>query len=205
MNPAETTEGDGSVLRRNCRVAWLDNEDPNIRSLGQMTGNALLSDDVKLSPDAGCEPLQVLHYFDEGGEFVLHHDGVGRVLTVIYYLNGVAGTWFPLAGRALPHVPTNRDEAIQLSKDCQPGRDGLLVAGRHSPILNGCNQAKVTVVEAGDAVAFFNYCNDGHDGETADWRTLHAGLPTTKREGDKWIANHWMHAPTLFRNVKTHF
>ena len=41
--------------------------------------------------------------------------------------------------------------------------------------------------------------------EAADWTTLHAGLPTTPLEGDKWIANHWMHAPSLFRTIPTLF
>jgi hypothetical protein len=122
MNPAETTEGDGNILRRHCRVAWLDHDTgiPLIKTMGRTTGNLLLTDDVKGCPKAGCEKLQVLHYFDTGGEFVLHHDGVGRVLTVIYYLNGVAGTWFPLADKMLTPIPQNRDEALRYAQDCIP-------------------------------------------------------------------------------------
>lgn len=209
MKPAETTEGDGKVLRRNCRVAWLGNDQPMIKTLGQTTGNLLLSDQVKMSPGSGCEELQVLNYFEEGGEFVLHHDGMGRVITVIYYLNGVAGTWFPLADRLLgggdSPIPTNRDEALELIEDCVPGRDGLLVVGKSSPLLAEADPGKVIVVEAGDAVAFYNYYSHSNDGEAADWRSLHTGLPTTAEEGEKWIANHWMHAPALFQNVKTHY
>ena len=37
-----------------------------------------------MNPTAGVEDLQVLKY-DVGGEFVLHHDGEPRILTVIYY------------------------------------------------------------------------------------------------------------------------
>ena len=43
------------------------------------------------------EDLQVLKY-EPGGEYALHHDGYRRLATMIYYLNGVAGTWFPFAG-----------------------------------------------------------------------------------------------------------
>jgi hypothetical protein len=51
--------------------------------------------DVKLAEPTGFKKVQILHYCDQGGQFVLHHDdndGVGRVLTVIYYQNGIAGT-----------------------------------------------------------------------------------------------------------------
>lgn len=209
MNPAETTEGDGNVLRRNCRVAWLDNDTdtlPLIKTMGRTTGNLLLTNEVKGCPKAGCEKLQVLHYFDPGGEFVLHHDGVSRVLTVIYYLNGVAGTWFPLADKEdLSPIPQNRDEALLYAQDCVPGRDGVLVAGRQSPLRNGAKNENTVIVDAGDCVAFYNYHTVQEEGDAANWQSLHAGLPTTEREGEKWIANHWMHAPSLFRNVKTHF
>ena len=207
MNPAETTEGDGNILRRHCRVAWLDHDTgiPLIKTMGRTTGNLLLTDDVKGCPKAGCEKLQVLHYFDTGGEFVLHHDGVGRVLTVIYYLNGVAGTWFPLADKMLTPIPQNRDEALRYAQDCIPGRDGILIAGRHSPLRKDARNENTFVVNAGDCVAFYNYHIVDAEGDAANWQSLHAGLPTTEREGDKWIANHWMHAPSLFRNVKTHF
>jgi hypothetical protein len=208
MVAAETTEGDGAVFRRNCRVAWCENFDVPLQ-LGQVAGNLMLPDEVKMSFGAGCEKLQVLHYFDAGGEFVLHHDGVSRVMTVIYYLNGVAGTWFPLAHKDIcAHMmPNHRDQALELAKDCVPGRDGLLVAGRQSPLLKDARDENTVVIEAGDAVAFYNYHQlEGEEGgEAVNWQCLHAGLPTTAEEGDKWIANHWMHAPAVFRNEKTHF
>lgn len=58
--------------------------------------NLFLSSGVRSNPSASVEDLQVLRY-GVGGEFVLHHDGDPRILTVVYYLNGVGGTWFPLA------------------------------------------------------------------------------------------------------------
>ena len=48
--------------------------------------------------------MQVLHY-ENGGQFVLHHDGFDRILTVICYLNGVGETWLPLVD-----VKHNRQE-----------------------------------------------------------------------------------------------
>ena len=213
MSPAETTEGDSQILRPNCNVAWVDNKCNTITTsnnligaLGRDVGNLLLSDAVKTSTNAGCEPLQVLNYFEAGGEFALHHDGLGRVLTVIYYLNGVAGTWFPLADKQLVSTPQNRNQALHIAKECLPGRDGVLISGRNSPLLKQIQEDKaVVVVNAGDCIAFYNYNHDELNGDRVNWQSLHAGLPTTKQEGNKWIANHWMHAPALFRNVKTLF
>jgi hypothetical protein len=69
MEQAETiTQGD-TKSRTHYRVAW-----------------------IKINQNDGI----TLEY-QQGGEFILHHDGVPRVLTIIYYLNGIAGTWFLLA------------------------------------------------------------------------------------------------------------
>ena len=68
-----------------------------------------------------------------GGEFVLHHDGEPRTLTIIYYLNGVGGTWLPLAdapgskgergGRRGDLVLNNKDQALEATRGLVPGRD----------------------------------------------------------------------------------
>ena len=94
---------------------------------------------------------------------------------------------------------------IVFAKDSVPGQDGILIAGRHSPLLKDARDENTVIVDAGDCVAFYNYHVNEGEGDAANWQSLHAGLPTTDREGEKWIANHWMHAPSLFRNVKTHF
>jgi hypothetical protein len=203
MVPAETIKGDGSVLRKHCRVDWLDNDVyPDIKALGKAMGHILLSDQAKQSPGAGCEQLQVVHYYDEGGEFVLHHDSLTRVVTVLYYLNGVAGTWFPLANRN--EEPRNLEDALALTEGCRPGRDGIVVVGKESPLLQDCLPHHVVVVDPGDAVAFYNY-RSIPQGQVADWNSLHAGLPTTQQEGSKWIANHWIHAPSLFQTIRPHY
>jgi hypothetical protein len=41
-----------------------------------------------------AEDMQVAMY-DAGGGYDYHHDGFGRYLTVLSYLNGVGGTYFP--------------------------------------------------------------------------------------------------------------
>lgn len=92
MTPAETiTDGDMSS-RRNCSVSWIpSNKSPLVSSLVQSTANLLLSGHVLSDQEAGVEDLQVLKY-NVGGEFVLHHDGEPRVLTVIYYGESIRAT-----------------------------------------------------------------------------------------------------------------
>ena len=154
--------------------------------------------------------MQVLKY-RPGGEFELHLDasslyagqgyaGQGdthRVLTVLLYLNGVGGTWFPLATadssdagaragggdgarRAAPGEPPSQlaaitaeynllMAAIEAARSRVPGRDGLLA-----------NPSK------GDAVAFYNYVDDGSG--DLDRTALHAGLPSPS---EKSVAALW--------------
>jgi hypothetical protein len=66
------------------------------------------------------EDLQVLQY-GIGGEFVLHHDGEPRVLTVIYYLNGVGGTWFPLARTTTNCNPEQNENGSSSNDPCTNG------------------------------------------------------------------------------------
>lgn len=116
MKPAETITKNDTSSRKNCTVAWLSPSSVAtsstatytssttsllVSNLLSCTANILLSKNILSNPSAGVEDLQVLRY-GIGGEFVLHHDGEPRVLTVIYYLNGVGGTWFPLA-RTINH------------------------------------------------------------------------------------------------------
>lgn len=97
MTNAETITIDDTISRKRCKVAWLPSSPSSpsndgipssltysISNLVSTTANILLSKDVLSNPSAGVEDLQVLKY-DVGGEFVLHHDGEPRILTVIYY------------------------------------------------------------------------------------------------------------------------
>ena len=156
MKHAETVTENDTYSRKNCSVAWIPLSGPNksslVSDLVASTANILLSNSVLSHPSAGVEDLQVLRY-DIGGEFVLHHDGEPRMLTVIYYINGVGGTWFPLActsnddngnprARRERHdrvmgdnfdrsrqEPQNKAQALDLVKDLTPGKEGLLIMG----------------------------------------------------------------------------
>lgn len=208
MDQAETVTAGDKGSRKNCSVAWLSSSgkygSSGISSLVSSTANIFISQDVLSHPSAGVEDLQVLRY-GTGGEFVHHHDGEPRVLTVIYYINGVGGTWFPLArtnedelSEEVPvRQPINKAQAMDLIKDLQPGKNGLLVKGTGNVHSNGStknvNQEEenehIAWVNQGDAIAFYNYLDNGS--AQLDWRSLHCGLPTTEEEGTKWIANHW--------------
>ena len=186
MKQAETVSDDGKVSRKNCQVSWLNaNQCPTMKSLVSSTINIFLSHQVKSHQTAGVEDLQVLKY-SSGGEFIHHHDGDARILTVIYYLNGVAGTWFPLAAEGSDAGrPMNKMQALERVESLESSKDGLLLSG-----AGESNNNAVLQVNPGDAVAFYNYLDDGSG--QLDWNTLHCGLPTSEKHGGtKWIANHW--------------
>jgi hypothetical protein len=82
------------------------------------------------------ERLQLVKY-NPGGAFDLHHDGQNRFVTVLTYLNGVAGTWFPFAQSARNPTTTAEgndcmirvEDKLILRNGETPGRDGLLIVG----------------------------------------------------------------------------
>lgn len=179
MKQATTAGGD---QRQGCGVAWLpvDNDDV-AASVAAACEQLLLTPEAQApSPHwadgAAFENMQVLKY-GPGGEFKLHHDAneqVHRILTVLLYLNGVGETWFPLATTdahqaVSAHNPPSRQAALAAAQGLRPGEDGLLV-----------RPAK------GDAVAFYNFCDDGQ----LDRLALHAGLPAP---ADKSVAALWFH------------
>jgi len=217
--------------RKNCLVAWLpslpsaaakfDDEmaryNDVIPNLVASASNILLTPSILSHPTAGVEDLQVLEY-GPGGEFVLHHDGESRILTVLYYLNGVGGTWFPLADVAVDDadaierrkkswsMPNNRKEALDLieCRNMTPGKNGLLIRGTtkcpsgektvHDALEamdDDSDDKHVIEINAGDAIAFYNCLDDGSG--RFDWRSIHCGLPTSEEDHvrNKWVANHW--------------
>ena len=190
MKTAETiTKGDTSS-RKNCSVAWVPSSGPFgsslVSGLVSSTANIFLSDAVKSHPSVCVEDMQILKY-GVGGEFVHHQDGDARVLTVIYYINGVGGTWFPLADREDGEVPRNKAGVMKLVENFEPGKHGIFVKGTSSNSEQEESSTKHTVyVNKGDAVAFYNYRDEGS--AQLDWAALHCGSPT---DGTKWIANHW--------------
>jgi len=200
MKDAETVTKGDRESRKRCQVAWL--RTPMTRGLASAGANLFLAPGIVRSSSAATtasvEDLQVLRY-QRLGEYVLHHDGAPRVLTVIYYLNGVARTWFPLAketrkddGSTAEPIPVNKQQALRLIEPLSPhSGDGILVGGKLCP------------VRPGDAVAFYNYLDDGSG--RIDWRAIHAGLPVEGEQSsgsagggvEKWIANHWFRWESL--------
>lgn len=195
MKMAETITKNDTKSRKNCSVAWLPSSSgPDsssiVSGLVASTANIFLSNSVKSHPTAGVEDLQVLKY-DIGGEFVHHHDGDCRILTVIYYINGVGGTWFPLADEDCAsgtnnNLPKNKAKALELAEDLVPGEHGILLTGSGG---GGDSGTRTVRVNKGDAVAFYNYLDEGS--AQLDWTALHCGLPTSEKDETKWIANHW--------------
>lgn len=146
---------------------------------------------------------------------------------IVGLVNGVGGTWFPLASTASydpcrnineakfeqnfldarkncdtisinSHEIKNKAEALKLGKGFIPGKQGLLFKGDTKATSQGdgkhvpkeeADDPNVLWIKKGDAIAFYNYKNDGSG--QFDWRSLHTGLPTSQEDGLKWIANHW--------------
>ncbi|GFH44403.1 hypothetical protein CTEN210_00877 [Chaetoceros tenuissimus] len=204
-----------SSLRSKCIVSWLNNVSNGKsdvltipRELGRVTGNILLTNEAK--KNGWCEPLQLVHYMGNGGKNDLHHDGLRRGVTVLYYLNGVGNTWFPFANEdkiSSRNDIRNRNDALQLVEKygMKPGTHGVLIAGKNSQILNpklangDIDQKHIIEINQGDAIAFYNYKTV--NGEVVrDWNSIHTALPTTEEEGEKFIANHWMHCDTFDKN-----
>ena len=185
MTRAETiTENDVSS-RKNCTVAWIPSSTglgsasvlgsesgavPNLlQNLIDIVSNVCLSQEIMMDKHVSVEDLQVLEY-GIGGEFVLHHDGDLRIMTVIYYMNGVGGTYFPLARtsndeRDDPMLDPSSD--IQMNEqemeynffktrrepenksykmdfgNVQPGNHGLLLYGAKSFVKEGKDNVSI--------------------------------------------------------------
>lgn len=214
------TVSDGDALaheraRKHSRVTWLENDRPSIEAIARRAHGVFLNG-MPFHATRGIEPLQVVHYHREGGEYANHHDGEGRLLTVLYYLNGVGATWFPLAGRSLPHEEIrNLMEARHACLGKSPGKSGVLVTCQDKCEDQTSNESvsnHIARVNEGDAVAFYSYRVDG----SMNWKAFHSGLPVTgddliadasthhhsnNVEGSananilrgKWIANHFYH------------
>lgn len=189
--------GNDNDKRKNCQVAWLSNYKykPIARLAESIQGIFLPFEPLPLHLDY-VEEMQVVKY-DKGGEFQFHHDGARRLLTVIYYLNGVSETWFPLAHLDHHHVLSydegmNKVNALNKVMDDNNNekREGVLVTSNPTRNYND----DVPIIQTGDAIAFYNYYTDA----SPAWNAIHAGLPAEK---SKWIGRHWYHhVPRSLRN-----
>jgi 2OG-Fe(II) oxygenase superfamily len=103
-----------------------------------------------------AERLQVVQY-DQNGKFDIHHDGFNRTVTVLTYLNGVAGTWFPyiegggggggggaetLDDADMP-LQQHVNNQVDLLSRKQPGHDGLCMVSSSSSSSNDNNNNDV--------------------------------------------------------------
>ena len=163
------TEGSAEVStawRRACDVTYLSaSDDPILLEISQCAAGFLFAKGAWSRKDelgSQTEALHVLRY-SSGGEYKVHWDACWqepRVATVLYYLNGIGETWFPLACSDLQAAASMRPEtqraAYERAFRSDPARDGLRVQpGR------------------GDALVFYNF----DENADLDIHALHAGLP----------------------------
>lgn len=176
---AETTGK--TQARHRCDVALLSPSRESVLAAVQSdAARALLSSEALQTPGGGVEELNVLRY-QPGGEYTLHYDAMNnpRVLTILYYLNGVGATWFPLADNPTGAAVALADSSgvVARATALDPAKDGL----------------RVTPTSAGDALVFYNF--DGR-GEPDSW-ALHAGLEVAPSDGEKWLGTHFFNHPRL--------
>ena len=128
--------------------------------------------------------MQVLRY-GEGGQYVLHHDAgdyQNRVLTVIYYLNGVGGTFLPLAklnqedeclpqkhhhaSIGIPAPPRTKEEALEMAEGLKPGMHGVCVGNSNEGVHGKRDDSNKHFVNIrpGDAFAFYSFQDSGGQG-----------------------------------------
>tara|TARA_B110001452_G_scaffold166103_1_gene138628 strand:- start:642 stop:1589 length:948 start_codon:yes stop_codon:yes gene_type:complete len=222
MVQATTNGGDG---RHNCGVAWLPVERSG-RSVPCQTAASIAwwCEQIFLTPEVQApeswaagggsfESMQVLKY-QAGGEFKPHLDasslftghgyaGQGdthRVLTVLLYLNGVGGTWFPLAttdGSDAGAYAAGGDDAAAAPGDEPPSSQLAALTAEYNLLMEAIAAARSRVPgrdgllaspSKGDAVAFYNYVDDGTG--DLDRTALHAGLPAPSERsvGTLWYS-----------------
>lgn len=238
MKIAGTKNSGENTIRKNSHLTWIDPNnyipseimddnasDPNNNANGatiakEMTikakssfvhesiNNLPMSDEREIMEYCYTEDVQVAKY-DADGRFDYHHDSFSRYLTVLTYLNGVGGTYFPFGG---DHATTNGDGNGISQEDLEeedvmfveaskktPGQDGILIVGNEgvdaylSPSAAAAattNSNSIIEIQPGDAISFYNYKSNGEK----EWRSIHASL-TVPRE--KWIATCWFRSEAL--------
>ncbi|KAL7439342.1 hypothetical protein ACHAXM_009594 [Skeletonema potamos] len=217
MKVAGTRQSGENTVRKNSYLAWIDpysitttGEGSDWRDAPSVARETIvksrlcfahdvmndLINDVVSMDFCFAEDLQVAKY-DKDGRFDYHHDGYSRYLTVLSYLNGVGGTFFPFGGMRdeLEGIDfSNEDEVSVLSFKRQLERCGILIVGEEGS--DGYLQSafvkpkQVVHIEAGDAIAFYNYMSGGEK----DLRVLHCSLPVPQ---EKWISTAWFRSEAL--------
>ncbi|KAL7540385.1 hypothetical protein ACHAXR_010069 [Thalassiosira sp. AJA248-18] len=220
MKRAGTRRSGANTIRKNSHLTWID---PNGINGGEVLGGILHREAVSVAREtivkssrlfshevmnglmnnaermdyAFAEDVQVAKY-DALGRFDSHHDGYGRYLTVLTYLNGVGGTYFPFGniGSDMNEIDFTNESEMQVVAGLNErvGKYGILLVGKEgtSSYLDSTSANPKTIVEiqTGDAIAFYNY---GSNGEK-DLRSLHCGLTVPE---EKWIATCWFRSDAL--------
>ena len=199
METAETKTGQ-TAHRSKSSVGWISPGALDVADfMTSFCVNVFVNEEL-LELDDMVEPenLQIANY-EVGGRFDVHHDGWDRFVTILTYLNGVAGTWFPFAitdNNPRDNLDDEKPPKIvfdgSMTEGKIPGIDGLFV-GDKSSIEQSVDLevgSAVVSLSAGDAIVFYNYeYNDELKSSIMAWRSLHAGMPAQK---EKWIATNWI-------------
>uniref|UniRef100_A0A7S4V4R4 Fe2OG dioxygenase domain-containing protein n=1 Tax=Ditylum brightwellii TaxID=49249 RepID=A0A7S4V4R4_9STRA len=184
MTTAQTRGEEENSSRRQSSVAWLSSDKSTSTSMLSLLQNdvnsILVNPQITTAEHFRIEPLQVLQY-QKGGRYLTHHDGHPRFLTVIHYLNGVAGTWFPFAkvdavdpldfleeGYTAAEVreqfyQTRQNVGVASSMENMnvvPGTHGIVLVERDIWVEEGSpslEESGIVPVDAGDALVFYNY------------------------------------------------
>ena len=108
MKVAGTRNSHDNQIRKHSYLTWIeqtqdDGDDTAIQiaqTMGELAKLLFVHESISFQGDdqqyCMTEDLQVAKY-DPQGSFDYHHDGYQRFVTVLTYLNGVGGTYFPLA------------------------------------------------------------------------------------------------------------
>lgn len=217
MKMAGTRKSESNTIRKNSYLTWIDpynivgERDATSREALDTARELVLQSKEsfvheamhKFVKEGGridyffAEDVQIAKY-DEHGRFYYHHDGYSRYLTVLVYLNGVGGTYFPFAnlGHASHEIDTATEEtAVDIAQKRQVGKDGILLIGKEGvqsylPSWEGPSSYSAIEIEAGDAIAFYSYKPSGEK----DWRAIHCSLTVPE---EKWIATCWFRSEAL--------
>jgi len=222
MKTAGTKSSEENTVRKHSYLTWIDPHCIN-NGDGDSDGDAVsvtreiivnsrqcfsheamnhLMDKVERLDHSFAEDMQVAKY-DAGGRFDYHHDGYGRYLTVLTYLNGVGGTYFPFGNMncsGIDFIDENQVSVMASKRMVEQG--GILIAGKEGANTytssHYMNPKHVIEIKAGDAIAFYSYdCNGDKD-----HRSLHCSLTVPE---EKWISTCWFRSEALtgpFKSMK---
>lgn len=218
MKIAGTRQSGVNTIRKNSQLIWIDpysfddgDGDNYHREASSIAREAIAKSRLCFSHEvmtdlmenaegidyAFAEDMQVAKY-DAQGRFDYHHDGYGRYLTVIAYLNGVGGTYFPFGCMTSSELDgidfANENEVSVMAFKKRAGKCGLLIVGKEGAdsYLNSTavNPRMIVEIQAGDAIAFYNYSPDCEK----DLRSLHCSLTVPE---EKWISTCWFRSEAL--------